>query len=239
MKKYEKTLEQMINDNEITPISAYKYSIQLCRALKYIHKKKEPLIHRDLKPENILYDKEHDKLLLCDLGLAHIDNGNKTINSGFVGNIDYHAPEQKLRGKHQVGTYTDIYSLGLIINVMFTKEIPTGENYKKIWKCAPYFHFMDGIIDKMIQHDHLNRENDINSILMELNEHDMEFEVDESFLKLKCSKLGIPQNKIKDVMNLYALSTYFLNNECNSKIVNYNYYCDYHFSCNENMRNYL
>lgn len=239
MKKYKKTLEQMINDNEITPISAYKYSIQLCKAIKKMHKRKEPLIHRDLKPENILYDKEKDQLLLCDLGLAHIDNGNKTINSGFVGNIDYHAPEQKIRGKHQVGTYTDIYSLGLIINVLFTKEIPTGENYKKIWECAPYFYFIDEIIDKMIQHDYATRENDINSVLMVLNEHNLEFEFEEPFLKPICFKLGIPQNKVKDVMNLYALSTYFLNNDCHSRAVNYNYYCDYHFRCNDKMRNYL
>lgn len=239
MKKYKKTLEQMINDNEITPISAYKYSIQLCKAIEIMHKRKEPLIHRDLKPENILYDKENDQLLLCDLGLAHIDNGNKTINSGFVGNIDYHAPEQKIRGKHQVGTYTDIYSLGLIINVLFTKEIPTGEDYKKIWECAPYFHFMDDIVDRMIQHDYTKRESDIDSILMELNDHDMEFEVEESFLKLQCSKLGIHHEKAKEIMNLFALSTYFLNNDSNSKTVNYNYYCDYHFRCNDYMRNYL
>lgn len=238
MKKYDKTLEQMINDNEITPISAYKYSIQLCEALKIMHKRSEPLIHRDLKPENILYDEAHDALLVCDLGLTHINNGNRTINSGFVGNLDYHAPEQKQRGFHEVGTYTDIYSLGLIINVMFTKEIPIGENYKKIWECAPYFHFIDEIINRMVQHDYSKRENDINSVLMELNEHNMEFEVEESFLKIRCSKLGIHPDKVKEVMNLYALSTYFLKNDCNLS-VNNNYYCDYHFRCNDKMLNYL
>lgn len=175
---------------------------------------------------------------MCDLGLTHINNGNRTINSGFVGNLDYHAPEQKQRGFHEVGTYTDIYSLGLIINVMFTKEIPIGENYKKIWECAPYFHFIDEIINRMVQHDYSKRENDINSVLMELNEHNMEFEVEESFLKIRCSKLGIHPDKVKEVMNLYALSTYFLKNGCNLS-VNNNYYCDYHFRCNDKMLNYL
>ena len=165
MKKYEKSLDQMINDNEISPLSAYRYSLQLCEGVKAMHKRENPLIHRDLKPENILYDKEEDIVLICDLGLTHIDNQNKTINQGFVGNIDYHAPEQKKRGSHKVGTYTDIYSLGLIINVLFTNQIPIGENYKKIWECTPYFHYIDKIVARMIQHDISKREQDINCLL--------------------------------------------------------------------------
>ncbi len=50
MKKYQKSLDQRINHNEISPIDAYKYSLQLCHAIKTIHKRVEPLIHRDLKP---------------------------------------------------------------------------------------------------------------------------------------------------------------------------------------------
>ncbi len=239
MKKYEKSLDQMINDDEISPISAYKYAIQLCQALKKMHKRKEPLIHRDLKPENILYDKEKDKVLICDFGLSHIENGNKTINEGFVGNVDYHAPEQKKRGRYKVGTYTDIYSLGLIINALFTKELAIGENYKKIWKCAPYFQSIDDVIAKMIQHDFSKRENDINVILMALKECGEEYELDESFFESKCSKLGVPDDKVKEVMNLYSLSNYFLKNDFDSDQVNLNYLCDYHFSCNDIMKNSL
>ena len=140
MEEYDSTLEDLINENRITPLSAYKYSLQLCKAVKAMHKNKKPIIHRDIKPENILYDKKNDNLLIGDFGLAHIDSKNKSINEGFVGNIDYHAPEQKLRGKNKVGTYTDIYSLGLIINVLFTKEIAQGENYKKnLGGCTIFF----------------------------------------------------------------------------------------------------
>lgn len=239
MKKYKKSLDQMINDNEISPISAYRYSIQLCKALKKMHKRKEPLIHRDLKPENVLYDAELDNVLICDFGLTHIENNGNTINDGFVGNIDYHAPEQKKRGSHEVGTYTDIYSLGLIINVLFTKEIPVGENYKKIWECAPYFQFIDDIVKKMIQHDYLIRERDINSVLLELQGHELEYEVEESFLKPKFAKFGIPLEKIKEIMNLFSLSTYLLKNDYNSFSLNLNYNCDFHFNCSEYMTNSL
>lgn len=32
---------------------------------------------------------------MCDFGLTHIENDNDSTNDGFVGNVDYHAPEQK------------------------------------------------------------------------------------------------------------------------------------------------
>ena len=53
-----------------------KYILQLCKAIKYMHKRK--VIHRDLKPENILYDKKYDKVLIGDFGIAHFKKGNKT-----------------------------------------------------------------------------------------------------------------------------------------------------------------
>ena len=206
MKKYNSSLEDLLNSNQITPIQAYKYTLQLCYGLRVMHRQKEPVIHRDLKPENILYDKEKDKVLICDFGLAHLgNNNNSTINEGFVGNIDYHAPEQKKRGKKIVGTYTDIYSLGLIINVLFTKEIAQGEKYKKIWQCAPYFSFLDDIVERMIRHDTSTREHDINSVILELEENDLKYEVEESFLKGMYKKIGLPAKKVSELMNLFSL----------------------------------
>ena len=183
MKKYDSTLEDLLNANMITPLSAYKYSVQLCEAIKKMHKHKPVIIHRDLKPENILYDKKKDCILVCDFGLAHIESNNKTINNGFVGNMDYHAPEQKMRDKTEVGTYTDIYSIGLIINALFTKEIAQGEDYKRIWQVTPYFSFVDEIVERMIKHDINKRESDISSIILDLERHDMEYKVEESFFR--------------------------------------------------------
>ena len=237
MEKYDSTLEKLINENSITPLKAYKYSLQLCEGLKVLHKHKDPIIHRDLKPENILYDKNNDRVLICDFGLAHLDIDCKSINEGFVGNIDYHAPEQKLRGKNKVGTYTDIYSLGLIINVLFTKEIAQGENYTKIWQAAPYFSFLDEIVSRMIRHDISKREDDINAILIDIEKHDMEYKVEESFLKLLYKHKKLSKNKVLDLMNLFSLLNYSIKNKMNWDEINLNYYCDYHFSCNEILRN--
>ena len=237
MKKYDSTLEELINGNQITPLKAYRYSIQLCKAIKVLHKHKDIIIHRDLKPENILYDKKNDIVMICDFGLAHLEINNTTINEGFVGNIDYHAPEQKLRGKSKVGTYTDIYSLGLIINVLFTKEIAQGENYLKIWQVEPYFSFLDDIVARMINHNISTREHDINCILIELEKHEMEYEVEESFLKVLYKDKEISKTGTTDLMNLFSLLKYSINNVTNWDEINLNYYCDYHFSCNEILKN--
>ena len=84
MEKYDYTLEDLINYNRITPIDAYNYSLQLCKAVKVLHKNVEPIIHRYLKPENIMYDKANNRLLIGDFGLAHIDNDHKTIKDFFI-----------------------------------------------------------------------------------------------------------------------------------------------------------
>lgn len=237
MKKYDLTLEDLINQNAISPLNAFEYSIQLCEALKVLHKHVEPIIHRDLKPENILYDRKNDRVLICDFGLAHIEMNQKTINEGFVGNIDYHAPEQKIRGEAIVGTYTDIYSLGLIINVLFTKEIAQGENYKKIWEVAPYFSFMDSIVERMIKHDFNIREKDINAVLIDLEKHDMEYEVESSFFNVMFKDKGLTSQSLSELINLFSLLKYSIKNKMNWDEINLNYFCDYHFSCDETLKN--
>ena len=239
MEKYDSTLEDLINENRITPLNAYNYSLQLCEALSVLHKHNEPIIHRDLKPENIMYDKMNDRLLLGDFGLAHIDNNHKTINEGFAGNIDYHAPEQKIRGKRKIGTYTDIYSLGLIINTLFTKEIAQGGDYKKVWQVAPYFSFMDPIVDRMIKHDISSREKDINSVIVDLKKHQLEYDFEKPFLKHLYKSKHLSEESIIVLMNLFSLLSYSIANAISFEEgdINLNYYCDYHFSCNTVLMN--
>lgn len=51
--------------------------------------------------------------------------------------------------------------------------------------------------------------------------------------------MGIPKEKTYEIMNLPSLANHILEHDVNWKEINYNYYCDYHFSCNEFMRNSL
>lgn len=112
-------LSEIIDKGNLNKKSAYKYATQLCDALNVIHR--IGIIHRDIKPENILITKD-DNAVLIDFSIARkisIKNSSDTDNLGTVG---YAAPEQY--GISQSGTETDIYSLGVLLNIMLTGKHP-------------------------------------------------------------------------------------------------------------------
>src|SRR3954452_20905630 len=75
------------------------------------------LVHRDVKPSNILVaeDGERERAYVCDFGLArHVSSvGSLTGDRGFVGTIDYVAPEQ-IAGRELDGR-ADQYALACVL----------------------------------------------------------------------------------------------------------------------------
>jgi tRNA A-37 threonylcarbamoyl transferase component Bud32 len=84
------------------------------------------LVHRDVKPGNILVTAKPDgeRVYVCDFGLArHVSSvSSLTGDRGFVGTIDYVAPEQ-IRGS-SINSRTDVYSLGCVLFECLTGERP-------------------------------------------------------------------------------------------------------------------
>lgn len=75
-------------------------------------------IHRDISPDNVLLEHgELGKARIIDFGIAKdLDPGSKTIvGDGFAGKLSYVAPEQLGDFDREVGPWTDVYSLGLVI----------------------------------------------------------------------------------------------------------------------------
>ncbi|HEX8570311.1 MAG TPA: serine/threonine-protein kinase [Caulobacteraceae bacterium] len=75
-------------------------------------------IHRDMSPDNVLLpggDLQDAKVI--DFGIAKdLDPSNKTIvGDGFAGKLGYVAPEQFGDFDREIGPWTDIYSLALVI----------------------------------------------------------------------------------------------------------------------------
>lgn len=101
--------------------------IKLCTILKYFHKEKHPVIHRDIKPSNVIIQ-DNGSITLIDFNASKIYDSNKTRDTVLMGTADFAAPEQY--GFAQSDTRTDIYALGVLLNVMLTGKLPNEELYR-------------------------------------------------------------------------------------------------------------
>ena len=75
-------------------------------------------IHRDISPDNILLEGGAlERAKIIDFGIAKdLDPSSKTIvGDGFAGKLGYVAPEQLGDFGRDVGPWSDIYSLGLVL----------------------------------------------------------------------------------------------------------------------------
>ena len=75
-------------------------------------------IHRDMSPDNVLLEHGRlDRARIIDFGIAKdLDPGQKTIiGDGFAGKLGYVAPEQLGDFDREVGPWSDVYSLALVI----------------------------------------------------------------------------------------------------------------------------
>uniref|UniRef100_A0A3P9KSP4 NIMA-related kinase 10 n=1 Tax=Oryzias latipes TaxID=8090 RepID=A0A3P9KSP4_ORYLA len=93
--------------------------IQICLALRYLHKEKR-IVHRDLTPNNIMLG-EKDKVTITDFGLAKQKQENSKLTS-VVGTILYSCPE--VVKNEPYGEKADIWALGCILYQMATLKPP-------------------------------------------------------------------------------------------------------------------
>jgi DNA-binding SARP family transcriptional activator/tRNA A-37 threonylcarbamoyl transferase component Bud32 len=92
------------------------------------------IVHRDVRPGNILYQRDSDRALLIDFGLAAVlESGDAaslrlTLPGEQLGNPAYASPQQ-LQGEN-VTERADVYSLGVIAFEMVSGELPfTAKTY--------------------------------------------------------------------------------------------------------------
>ena len=129
--------------------------------------------HRDLKPENILWD--GSSLVIADFGIAHFEEeaiytAVETKVASRMANFMYSAPEQRARGA-SVDRRADVFSLGLILNEMFTREVPQGAGYRTIGSVTPDFAYLDPIVERMIQSSPERRYQTVDEIKRDLIGH--------------------------------------------------------------------
>ena len=119
--------------------------------LQYAHK--HDAIHRDIKPENIMFKKNSYEPVICDFGIAHFAQEDlatiiETRASDRMANFQYAAPEQRVRGGN-ILPQTDIYAAGLILNEMFTGDIPQAQGYKTIATIDKDYKYLDAVFEQL------------------------------------------------------------------------------------------
>ena len=142
---------------------------QLLLGLKYLHG--NGIMHRDVKLDNILLDENYN-IKISDLGISAIykenDYNNESINSSYnntvlyshftrVGPVKFAAPEI-LAGRKDFNCKVDIFSLGLTMLVLISKQYPINieKGFRKIDQDnikGIYNEYLVKLIKKMILFD--------------------------------------------------------------------------------------
>uniref|UniRef100_A0A7N8X3M0 Serine/threonine-protein kinase Nek10 n=1 Tax=Mastacembelus armatus TaxID=205130 RepID=A0A7N8X3M0_9TELE len=104
---------------QLTEDRIWNIFIQMCLALRYLHKEKR-IVHRDLTPNNIMLG-EKDKVTITDFGLAKQKQESSKLTS-VVGTILYSCPE--VVKNEPYGEKADIWALGCILYQMASFQPP-------------------------------------------------------------------------------------------------------------------
>ena len=127
------TLGQILEKKSLTIEESIEIIKQIIEGVAHLHNKsnKPQIIHKDLKPENIMVTE--GKVKIIDLGIAGVTTltnlfwSFKTTAVGKkAGTFLFMAPEVFLSNNPTITTAYDIYSLGLILNQIFSKDPPIG-----------------------------------------------------------------------------------------------------------------
>lgn len=110
------TLRETLQQKNITAGQRMRWSRQLVRAVRMLHRQVPPLVYGDLKPENLMVSSE-GQLYLIDFGSVRILE--KEQKSGQKGTKGYAAPEQQ---EGRLLIQSDIYGIGRILELLWKKQ---------------------------------------------------------------------------------------------------------------------
>ncbi len=126
-----RTLQDLIDENQLTWKRAMPIILQVCSALGAAHAK--GIIHRDLKPENVFLIERNgiaNFVKVLDFGLAKFldlgrESGQLTAVGVALGTPHFMSPEQALG--RLTDHRSDIYALGIIMYEMLTGRVPFSD----------------------------------------------------------------------------------------------------------------
>lgn len=115
------TLAELLTGAKLTEKEARQVTMQLCQALHVLHSM--GAVHRDVKPENVIL--RGSDAVLIDFDAARIYRDESESDTQVLGTTGFAAPEQY--GIFQSDERADIFSLGVLLNIMLTGKHPSRE----------------------------------------------------------------------------------------------------------------
>ena len=115
------TLAELLMGARLTEREARQVTMQLCQALHVLHSM--GAVHRDVKPENVIL--RGSDAVLIDFDAARIYKVASESDTQVLGTTGFAAPEQY--GIFQSDERADIFSLGVLLNIMLTGKHPSHE----------------------------------------------------------------------------------------------------------------
>jgi serine/threonine protein kinase len=175
MHRYDCNLRTLIEEG-IAPRQVLPLFSQLLDGVEAAHLQK--IVHRDLKPENVLVRRANNTLAVADFGVARFTEDLLATNvvtgpSQRLANFAYAAPEQRVPGR-EVGIAADLYALGLILNELFTREIPQRTDYATIGHIAPEAGFLDPLVSLLLRQNPAERPTSIQAIKQQIQRYEAE-----------------------------------------------------------------
>ena len=115
------TLAELLMGARLTEREARQVTMQICQALHVLHSM--GAVHRDVKPENVIL--RGSDAVLIDFDAARIYKDESESDTQVLGTTGFAAPEQY--GIFQSDERADIFSLGVLLNIMLTGKHPSRE----------------------------------------------------------------------------------------------------------------
>ena len=138
----------------LSDLETKNIALQICNGLKQVHKL--GIVHRDINPNNIMLAAD-GTVKIIDFGISRTVKRNQSCDTEILGTQGFTAPEQF--GFHQTGPKADIYSMGVLINVMATGCLP-GVKLVNGW--------LSEIVLKCTQIDETNRYRNMDDLILDL-----------------------------------------------------------------------